>query len=108
MQKWKEAFPLVSKLRVQIHSTDMTFYFLIFSATVSPGTQSYKFTTIIVNSKQIVNSDDREFMGENVLPQLMEVNGLFFTVRNQCCCEKRLASMKSKHTTILFQFLDLG
>ena len=107
MEKWKEVVPLVSKLRVKIHSTDMTFYFLIFSATASPGTQSYKFT-ITVNSKQIVNSDYCEFMGENVLPQLMEVNGLFFTVGNQCCCEKRLASMKSKYSTILFQFLDLG
>ena len=43
------------KLRVQIHSTDMIFYFLSFSATTSPGTQSSKFT-IIVNSKQIDNS----------------------------------------------------
>ena len=37
-----------------IHSTDMIFYFLIFSATASPGTQCPKLT-IIVNSMQIRN-----------------------------------------------------
>ena len=43
-------------------------------------------------------------MGENVLPLLMEVNGLFFTVGNQCSTERRLASMKSKYTTLNFCF----
>ena len=41
-------------------------------------------------------------------PLLMGVNGFLFTVGKQCFTKRCLASMKSKYTTFLFQFLDLG
>ena len=50
--KGKEAVPI--EYWVQIQSTHIIFYFLIFSATTSPGTQRPKLT-IIVNSRQITN-----------------------------------------------------
>ena len=53
--KMKEAIAPKEKLQVRTQSANMIFYFLVFSATTNPGTQSYKFT-IIVNPKQINNS----------------------------------------------------
>ena len=45
---------------------NIIFYFLIFSATTNPGTQSSKFTIIVIQSILTIQ-DNQELMGENML-----------------------------------------